>query len=78
VAGAGAGCTTVRSVLLQATTADMQITAAAKRARDVMVVSLSNSSFSNGDGKSRLLPIPQPSLKRGHRGSYPAVRDQCH
>ena len=22
----------------------------------------------NGDGKSRLLPIPHPSLKRGHRG----------
>jgi hypothetical protein len=59
VAGAGAGCTTVRSVLLQATTAAMQITAAAKRALDVMVVSLSNSWFSNGDGKSRLLPIPQ-------------------
>jgi hypothetical protein len=50
----------------------MQITAAAKRALDVMVVSLSNSSFSNGDGKSRLLPIQQPSLKRGQRGSYPA------
>ena len=45
MAGAGAGCTTVRSVLLQATTADMQITEAAKRALDVMVVSLSNSSF---------------------------------
>ena len=45
VAGAGAGCITVRSVLLQATTADMQITAAANRALDVMVVSLSNSSL---------------------------------
>jgi hypothetical protein len=65
VVGAGAGCTTVRSVLLQASTADMQITAAAKHALDVMVVSLSNSWFSNGDGKPRLLPIPQPSLKRG-------------
>ena len=63
--GAGAGCTTVRSVLLQATIADMQIIAAAKRALDVMVVSLSNSWFSNGDWKPRLLPIPQPSLKRG-------------
>ena len=63
--GAGAGCTTVRSVLLQATTADMQITAAAKRALDVMVVSLSSSWFSNGDGKPRLLPISQPSVKRG-------------
>ena len=40
MAGAGAGCITVRSVLLQATTADMQITAAANRALDVMVVSL--------------------------------------
>jgi hypothetical protein len=45
VVGAGAGCTTVRSVLLQATAADIQITAAANRAIDVMVVSLSNSSF---------------------------------
>ena len=40
MAGAGAGCITVRSVLLQATTADMQITAAANRALDAMVVSL--------------------------------------
>jgi hypothetical protein len=40
VAGAGGGCITVRSVLLQATAADMQITAAANRALDVMVVSL--------------------------------------
>ena len=45
MAGAGAGCITVRSVLLQATTADMQINAAARRALAVMVVSLSNSSF---------------------------------
>ena len=62
--GAGAGSTTVRSVLLQATTADMQITAVAKRAFDVMVVSLSNSWFSNGGGKPRLLPH-SAELKRG-------------
>ena len=57
MAGAGAGCITVRSVLLQATTADMQINAAARRALDVMVVSPVQFLLLNGDGKSRLLPV---------------------
>ena len=55
--GAGAGCTTVRSVLLQATIAVMQIIAAAIRALDVMVVSLSNSSFQTATGNRGCYPF---------------------